>query len=89
MNVSEILELNRDLFYTALLVGLPALIVSLIVGLLVSIFQTVTSLQDQTLSYVPKILLVGLAIVLTMAFSLQVAVEFTHRMFDHAAGVTQ
>lgn len=89
MNVSEILELNRDLFYTALLVGLPALLVSLVVGLLVSVFQTVTSLQDQTLSYVPKILLVGLAIVLSMAFSLQVAVEFTHRMIEHAAGVTQ
>ncbi len=89
MSVAEILELNRDLFYTAMLVALPALLVSLVVGLLVSVFQTVTSLQDQTISYVPKILLVGLAIVLTMAFSLQVAVEFTHRMFAHAAGVGQ
>ena len=89
MSITEILELNRDLFYTAFMVALPALAVSLVVGLLVSVFQTVTSLQDQTISYVPKILLVGLAIVLTMAFSLQQAVEFTRRMISHAAEVGQ
>lgn len=87
MSYGEVLELNRDLFYTALLVALPALVVSLVVGLLVSVFQTVTSLQDQTLSYVPKILMVGVAIVLTLAFSLQMAVDFTHRMLAHAAEV--
>ena len=86
MNVGQILEINRDLFYTALMVALPALAVSLLVGLLVSLFQTVTSLQD---GYVPKILLVGVTIVLTMAFSLQQAVDFTYRMFTHAAGVTR
>ena len=89
MHVGEVLEINRDLVYTALMVALPALAVSLIVGLVVSVFQTVTSLQDQTISYVPKILLVGLAIVLAMAFSLQLAVDFTHRMFAHAAGAGQ
>lgn len=89
MEINQILELNRDLFYSALLVALPALAVSLIVGLLVSLFQTVTSLQDQTIGYVPKILLVGVVIVFTMAFSLQTAVDFTHRMFAYAAGVTR
>ncbi|WP_020468448.1 flagellar biosynthetic protein FliQ [Zavarzinella formosa] len=89
MNVNQILEINRDLFYTALIVAMPALAISLLVGLLVSLFQTVTSLQDQTIGYVPKILLVGLVIVLTMAFSLQQAVDFTYRMYTHAAGVTR
>jgi flagellar biosynthetic protein FliQ len=87
MSIAEVLNLTRDLFLTAFLVALPALAISLIVGLVVSIFQTVTSIQDQTLSYVPRIILVGLVIVLTMTFTLELAVNFTYRMFEHAAGV--
>jgi flagellar biosynthetic protein FliQ len=89
MTYGEVLDMSRDLFYTALLVALPTLAVSLMVGLIVSIFQTVTSIQDQTLSYVPRIIIVGLVIVLTMSFSLQLATLFTVRMIVHAAGVTR
>jgi flagellar biosynthetic protein FliQ len=78
--------MTQELFLVALLVALPALLVSLVVGLAVSIFQTVTSIQDQTLSYVPRIVLVGLIIVATLGFSLQQAVAFTKRMFAYAAG---
>jgi flagellar biosynthetic protein FliQ len=84
MSVDQVVEIGQDLFYTALLVGLPALVVSFLVGLIVSIFQTVTSIQDQTLSFVPRVLLTGLAIVITQAFSLTLAVEFTLRMFSRA-----
>ncbi len=84
MTAEQVISMNQDLFYTALMVALPALAISLIIGLVVSIFQTITSIQDQTLSYVPRIILVGLAIVFTMGFSLQLAVEFTKRMFAHA-----
>lgn len=87
MGSENVLEFSRDLFYTAMLVALPAMAVSLVVGLIVSIFQTVTSIQDQTLSYVPRIILVGLAIVISMAFTLDIAIGFTRRMFDHAARV--
>ncbi len=87
MGSANVLEFSRDLFYTAMLVALPAMAVSLVVGLIVSIFQTVTSIQDQTLSYVPRIILVGLAIVISMAFTLDIAIGFTRRMFDHAARV--
>lgn len=87
MTVEQVIGMNQDLFFTAMLVALPALAVSLIVGLVVSIFQTVTSIQDQTLSYVPRILLVGLAIVVTLGFSLQMGIEFARRMMAHAAGV--
>jgi flagellar biosynthetic protein FliQ len=68
----------------ALLVALPALVMSLAAGLVVSIFQTVTSIQDQTLSYVPRIILVGLTLVLTFGMSFQQAVAFTQRMLAYA-----
>jgi flagellar biosynthetic protein FliQ len=86
MTAEQVIGMNQELFYTALLVAMPALVVSLVVGLVVSIFQTVTSIQDQTLSYVPRILLVGVTIVVTLGFSLQLAVEFARRMIGYAAG---
>ncbi|MCS6866412.1 MAG: flagellar biosynthetic protein FliQ [Gemmata sp.] len=76
--------MTQELFVVALLVSLPALVVSLAAGLVVSIFQTVTSIQDQTLSYVPRIILVGLTLVLTFGFSFQQAVAFMQRMLAYA-----
>ena len=87
MSVEQVIEICRDMLLTGLMLALPALATSLIVGLVVSLFQAVTSLQDQTLSYVPRILIVGLVILVTLGFALQVAVEFTHRMLARAAEV--
>ena len=89
MSFEQILEISRELFYTALLVALPALGVSLVIGIVVSIIQTVTSIQDQTLAYVPRLILVGLVIVLTLSFTLQLATHYTVRMFQFAAGVVR
>jgi flagellar biosynthetic protein FliQ len=88
MSVEWVHEIGRDLFWTAFLVALPALLVSFFVGLIVSIFQTVTSIQDQTLSFVPRVLLTGLAIILTLTFTLSVAIAFTVRMILRAGEVT-
>jgi flagellar biosynthetic protein FliQ len=85
MTTEAVITLVQQLFFTALLVSLPVLAVSLLIGLAVSIFQTVTSIQDQTLSYVPRILAAGLAIVLTLGITLQLAVDFFQRTL--AAGV--
>ena len=85
MSTSQIMEIGQDLLYTALLLAMPALLVSLVVGLVISILQTITSIQEQTLSFVPRLLAVGLVLVLTMAWSLQLASHFTVRMLWHAA----
>jgi flagellar biosynthetic protein FliQ len=53
-----ILDITRQAIYTILITSAPLLLVSLIVGLIISIFQTVTSIQEQTLTFVPKILAV-------------------------------
>jgi flagellar biosynthetic protein FliQ len=88
MSYVQVLELGRDLFYTVLLLALPTLAISLLVGLLVSIFQAVTSIQDQTLSYVPRLVAVGLVILFTMGWAIQLAVHFTIRVLWQAAEVT-
>lgn len=53
-----VLDIARDAIYTILITSAPLLLVSLVVGLIISIFQTVTSIQEQTLTFVPKILAV-------------------------------
>lgn len=53
-----VIDIARDAIYTIIITSAPLLLVSLIVGLIISIFQTVTSIQEQTLTFVPKILAV-------------------------------
>ena len=89
MNAQEVLEVAQDLIYTDLLLALPTLVVSLVVGLVFSVLQTITSIQEQTLTFVPRLIAVGLVLVLTMSWSLQLAMHFTVRMLGHAAEVVQ
>jgi flagellar biosynthetic protein FliQ len=53
---SAVLDIAREAIYTIIITAAPLLLVSLVIGLTVSIFQTVTSIQEQTLTFVPKIL---------------------------------
>lgn len=62
-----VMDIARDAIYTMLICSLPLLLVSLVIGLTVSIFQTVTSIQEQTLTFVPKVL--GIFIMLMLAGS--------------------
>jgi flagellar biosynthetic protein FliQ len=90
MNELVIAQIGKDALRTALLVAGPALLVSLVVGLLISIFQVVTSLQDQTIAFVPKIIAVMLVVALSFPWMIQVMVAFTIRMFtDFNAVVRQ
>ena len=84
MTSAQVLEIGKDLLTTTLLLAAPALVVSLVVGLIISIFQTITSIQEQTLSFVPRLLAVGFVLILTMAWALELASHFTVRMFQHA-----
>ena len=64
MNIDDVQQIIGDGLFTILKSALPVLLVSLIVGLCVSIFQTVTSIQEQTLTFVPKVLAIFLTLTL-------------------------
>ena len=81
MNELIIIDLAREALRTALFVAAPALIVSMIVGLSVSIFQVVTSLQDQTVAFVPKVVAVMVVVVVSFPWMMRVMLAFTTRMF--------
>ena len=63
MTEGQVLDIARQALYTIILCSAPLLIISLVVGLVVSIFQTVTSIQEQTLTFVPKIICVFLGMI--------------------------
>ena len=81
MNELIIVDLAREALRTAIYVAGPALIVSMIVGLSISVFQVVTSLQDQTVAFVPKVLAVMLVVVISFPWMMRLMVQFTTRMF--------
>ena len=82
MTEDFIVHMFREAFYTALLVSAPVLLSSLVVGLLVSIFQAATSVQEFTLTFVPKVVVVAIVIVLTLPWMIDTMVAFTQGMFQ-------
>ena len=66
-----VIDIAKDAIYTMIITSAPLLLVSLIIGLIVSIFQTVTSIQEQTLTFVPKIIAVFLSLILLGNWMLQ------------------
>jgi flagellar biosynthetic protein FliQ len=89
MDTPTVISIARDFFWTALLLVGPTVAVSLLVGLLISIFQTVTSIQEQTLTFAPRIVAVGAVICITLPWSLSVLMDFTERLFANILQVTQ
>lgn len=64
MSINDVVEIANQALWIIIKVSAPVLLVSLVVGLIISIFQTATSIQEQTLTFVPKILAVFLALML-------------------------
>ena len=85
MGHETLLDLCKTTLLTALMICAPALVVGMLVGLLVSFFQTVTSLQEQTLTIVPKMLAVLATIVLLMPWILGTLREYTATLFSNLA----
>lgn len=76
MSVEVVTEIANKALYLIIQASLPVLLVSLVVGLIISIFQTVTSIQEQTLTFVPKIICVFLALMLLGGWMLNIIVEY-------------
>ncbi len=77
----RIIDLARDLLWTALVVAAPALVIGLLVGICVSLFQALTSIQEQTMSLVPKMLAVMAVTLILLAPALELLRSFTERIF--------
>ena len=82
MTAGQVLDIARQALYTIILCSAPLLIISLVVGLVVSIFQTVTSIQEQTLTFVPKIICVFLGMMIFGSWILTNLTEFINTLWS-------
>lgn len=78
-----VLDIARDAIYTIVIVAAPMLLTALIVGLIISIFQTVTSIQEQTLTFVPKIVAVFLVMILAGSWMLNTMLELITELWSN------
>jgi flagellar biosynthetic protein FliQ len=83
MTEDFVVNLFREAFYTAMLVSAPILLISLFIGLLISVFQAATSIQEYTLTFVPKLIAVAVVTVLFLPWMMDVLVNFTVNLFQH------
>ena len=82
MSPDYVVELLKGLMTHILMIALPLLITGMAVGLLVSLFQAVTSLQEQTLTFVPKALAVAALLFFIMPWMVRTLMDYTTNMFD-------
>lgn len=83
MTVEAVMDITSQALFLIIKVSLPVLLVSLCVGLAVSIFQTVTSIQEQTLTFVPKIVCVFLSLILFGNWMMTAMVEFMTTLWSN------
>ena len=82
MTQDQVVSLVVDAMGVSLKVGLPMLLVALVIGLAVSIFQAVTQIQEQTLSFIPKVVGLGVLIVVAGPWMLGQIVSYTQDLYE-------
>jgi flagellar biosynthesis protein FliQ len=83
MNQEMILKLAKDTLQITMLISGPMLIVSLVVGVLISILQVVTSIQDMTLAFVPRVIAVFLTFLFVFPWVMNTMLSFTSQLYGH------
>ena len=81
MTPQAVVDMGREALMTTLLISAPPLLAGLAVGLIISIFQAVTQIQEFTLTFIPKILAVFVATMIFLPWMLQVFLSFTTRLY--------
>jgi flagellar biosynthesis protein FliQ len=87
MTFADAIGLGREAIFVTLLVAAPVLVLSLTVGLTVSLLQAITQIQEPTLAFIPKILVAGVAMLFFGPFMLALLTDFTSRVFTNIAHI--
>jgi len=85
MDEVTIIEVGREALYVILKTSGPIMLSGLIVGLAVALLQALTTIQEMTLTFVPKILVIFVAVVVFLPFMMTTVIEFTNSLFDRIA----
>ena len=87
MNELEVLDIGKDAIFTLIRMILPVLGVALLVGLIISLSQALTQMQEVTLSFVPKIMAVFLSLAMFLPYMLTTLLEFANRQAERIVGL--
>jgi len=82
MNEIGVIEIGREAFWVILVTGGPILMAGLVIGLLIALFQALTSIQEMTLVFVPKIIVIFIALVLMLPYMINHMMDFGEEIFD-------
>jgi len=89
MSESQFIDLLQNAVWLVILLSAPLLLINLLVGLIISIFQAVTQIQESTLTFVPKLLATFLVLVLAGPWMTQMIVDYSHRIFQQLIETAQ
>ncbi len=82
MNPQTVVSIGREALSMVLLLSAPMLVAALVVGVTISIFQAITSIQEMTLTFIPKIIAVAVALLIFLPWMTNLAIDFTRHMFE-------
>lgn len=82
MNEVAVVEVGREALFVILKTAGPIMMAGLIIGLIIAIFQALTTIQELTLTFVPKILIIFVSVIVFLPFMMTTIIEFTRTLFD-------
>ncbi len=87
MNEAQVMDFAREAVFTMLKVATPIMVVGLIVGLAISLFQALTSIQEMSLTFVPKILVVFTSLLILLPYMLEIMQRFMESVAHRIVGI--
>ena len=87
MTQADILDIFINSMYMAFKLATPILIASIVIGLIVAVFQAATQIHEQTLTFVPKVIVIALMLLILGSWMMELIVEFFNVIFDKIAGM--
>ena len=87
MTIQSSLDILREAFVTIMTVAGPVLLIALVIGLIISVIQSATQIQEQTLSFVPKVLAVIGSLIIFGNFMLNSIIAYTEKIFEIISGL--
>lgn len=87
MDIAAVLDVSRDAIIVLLKLSAPLMITALVIGLIVSLFQALTQIQEMTLAFVPKILVVFASMLVFLPFMISTLITFTEGLAERIVGI--
>ncbi|SHJ67851.1 flagellar biosynthetic protein FliQ [Hathewaya proteolytica DSM 3090] len=89
MSEALVLSVLKDALITSIMISAPIILTAVLVGLIISIFQATTQIQEQTLTFVPKIVIAGIVGIIFGGWMMNKGIQFTTRIFELISNITK